>query len=112
MQLENYCLTAGVSIIFLVGCLTHLHENDIFSVKVISKFKNLIYALMAEIAIDCLFVLLEGQEVARLTLYTLKGIEFVINPVLVLLVFDIFYDEKSKKRIKCKSCVKLWLSQS
>lgn len=96
MYLQNYCATAGLSILFLVGCLIHLSENDVFSSKSIRKFQRLIYVLMAEIIIDCLFVLIEGHDVEHVILYALKNIELLLNPFLSFLVFEIFYGKKKR----------------
>ena len=98
MEVANYCAVAGLSILFLLGYLIHLKENDIFSVKTIRKFQYLIYALMVEIVIDCVFTILEGHEVPSNLLSILKGIELTINPVLAFFVFNIFYDKKIFKK--------------
>ena len=95
MEITNYCITAGTSILFLIGCLVHLGENDTFSVKTIRKFQTLTYVLMFEIIIDCAFALLEKQSVASSLLYLIKYLELSLNPVLAFLVFGIFYDKKS-----------------
>ena len=100
MEKVNYCILAGISILFLVGCLIHLSENDIFSTDIIKKFRRLIYVLMFEVAIDCAFFLLEGSGAVSIVLYLLKSIELFINPVLAFLVFDIFYDRKKNRQDK------------
>ena len=97
MNTLSYCTTAGLSIFFLIGCLIHLGENDIFSLEIIKKFQRLIYVLMLEIVLDCLFALLEGHEIQRAILYFTKYIELFLNPVLGFLAFDIFYDKKKKR---------------
>lgn len=94
----NYCVTSLVSIIFLIGCLMHLSENDIFKTKVIKRFRVLIYVIISEIAIDTIFASLEGRDVARFVLYLLKFSELSLNPIVSWLVFRIFYDEKVIKR--------------
>ena len=96
MNLSNYCTIAGLSILFLVGCLINLRENDIFKLKVVRKFQKLIYALIVQIVIDCLFAMLEGHNVETAALYLIKTIEFLLDAVLVLLVFNIFYKRSSK----------------
>ena len=98
MEMTNYCVIAGVSILFLVGCLAHLSENDIFSMERIQKFQRLIYIMIFEILIDCVFELLEGSEIAGIMLYLIKSVELIINPFLAFLVFDIFYDKKMNQR--------------
>ena len=97
MNTLSYCTTAGLSIFFLIGCLIHLGENDVFSLMTIKKFQRLIYVLMSEIVLDCLFSLLEGHEVQFAILYSIKFIELSLNPVLGFLAFDIFYDKKKKR---------------
>ena len=57
----TYCVIAGMSVFFLLACLAHLSENDIFSISIIKKFRRLIFVLIFNIVIDCLFVLLEGR---------------------------------------------------
>ena len=94
MQLTDYFVTAGVSIFFLVGCLVHLHENDIFSTRAIGRSKLLIYVLIFQIAIDVVFTSLNGQNVSQLLLYSVKGLELLINPIIAFLVFNVFYDKK------------------
>ena len=96
MNLSNYCTIAGLSILFLVGCLINLRENDIFKLKVVRKFQKLIYALIVQIVIDCLFAMLEGHNVETAALYLIKTIEFLLDAVLALLVFNIFYKRSSK----------------
>ena len=100
MEMVNYCIIAGMSVIFQLGCLVHLRENDIFSVKTINKFRLLVIVLIFQIIIDCVFFQLEGKNVATLFLYIIKCTELIINPVLILLVFDIFYDKRKKRRDK------------
>lgn len=98
MDITNYCITAGTSIIFLIGSLIHLGENDTFSAKTIKKFQRLIYILMFGIVLDCSFFLFEGQDiVSALVLCLMKNIGLILNPVLAFLVFDIFYDKKSSR---------------
>lgn len=97
-ELTNYCVIAIISIVFLIGCLVHLSENDVFSKKRILKFQKLIYVLIFETTVDCLFELLATISKCPIwTLYIVKACELVVNPTLIFLVFDIFYD---KKRIK------------
>lgn len=98
MLSANYCITAGMSIFFLVGCLLHLYENDIFTVKITNKFKRLIYVIIIETILDTTFALLEGKNVAHFMLYSLKSIELFVTPIIAFLVFDIFYNEKPGKR--------------
>lgn len=98
MEVVNYCVIAGVSVLLLVGCLLHLIENDIFSIKTIHKFQRLIYVLIIEIAIDCIFAILEGHDVPSTVLYIMKSIELIINPISAFFVFDIFYDKKVSRR--------------
>ncbi len=98
MYIQNYFATAGLSILFLVGCLIHLSENDVFSLETIRKFKRLIYVLMVEIVIDFLFTILEGHEIDHFMLYSLKNIELFLNPVLSFLVFSVFYARDRKWR--------------
>lgn len=105
MKTTNYCAVAGISILFLIGCLMHLKENDVFSLKTTSKFRWLIYVLMFEISIDCVFVLLEGKAVSSSALYIIKALEFAINPVTAFLVFDIFYNKKVTRQDKAM----LWI---
>ena len=100
MRVANYCVIAGLSILFLLGCLVHLNENDIFSAKTIRKFQKIIYYLIIEITIDCIFILLEGHEIPGALLYVMKSIELTINPILAFYVFDIFYDKKVSRRDK------------
>ena len=94
----NYYVIAGMSVLFLIGCIAHLSENDIFSTKRVGKFRRLVYVLIFEIILDCAFELLEGSEVASIILYLVKGGELVINPILAFLVFDVFYDKKMIKQ--------------
>ena len=97
MLLSDYGITAGVSILFLVGCLLHLYENDIFTTQVTRKFRRLIYVVMAQIILDAVFMLLEGQGVSNSSLYAIKGVELFVNPLIALLVFDIFCNGKINK---------------
>lgn len=94
MEVANYCVIAGVSILLLLGCLLHLIENDTFSAKTIGRFQRLIYVLIIEIVIDCVFAALEGHEIPSTILYIMKGIELILNPISAFLVFDIFYNKK------------------
>lgn len=96
-ELINYCVIAAVSLLFLIGCLAHLCENDVFSKHRIGKFRRLIYMLMFEVIIDCLFEILAFLGTPISVLYVIKACEMIINPTLIYLVFDIFYD---KKRVK------------
>ena len=96
--MQSYCLMAVVSIFFLGTCLMYLKDNDIFEDEVILKFKRLIMVLIVEIAVDLVFVLLEGKETVGWLLYILKAGELVMNPMLAFLVFEIFYDEKLRTR--------------
>lgn len=100
MDLTNYCVIAGVSLLFLVGCLAHLSENDIFSGRRIERFRRVIYCLMFETAIDCAFVLLLAHKAPVVLLYIIKEIEMLVNPTLAFLVFDVFYDKKMLKNDK------------
>ena len=100
MEVANYCVIAGVSILLLLGCLLHLIENDTFSTKTIGQFQRLIYVLVIEIVIDCVFMILEGHEIPNAILYIMKSIELVLNPISAFLVFDIFYDKKVSRRDK------------
>ena len=100
MEVANYCIIAGLSILFLLGCLIHLNENDIFSTKTIGKFRRLIYVLIVEIVIDCVFVLLEGHDIPIALLYVMKSVELIINPIVAFFVFDIFYDKKISRSDK------------
>lgn len=100
MEVANYCVIAGVSILLLLGCLLHLIENDIFSMKTIRRFQRLIYVLIIEIVIDCVFAVLEGHDIPNVVLYIMKSIELTINPIAAFFVFDIFYDKKISKRDK------------
>ncbi|MBR2587262.1 GGDEF domain-containing protein [Candidatus Saccharibacteria bacterium] len=92
----EYCVLAGISVFFLLMCLMYLKDNDIFGEEMAVKFQKLIMVLMAEIVVDTLFMLLEGKEIARWILYTFKAGEFVMNPIVAFLVFDVFYNEKLK----------------
>ena len=96
MNLSNYCTIAGLSILFLVGCLINLRENDIFKLRVVKKFQKLIYVLIVQIVIDCLFALLEGHNVDSLALYLIKNLELLLDIVMVPLVFEIFFERKQK----------------
>ncbi len=98
MEVANYCAVAGLSILFLLGYLVHLKENDIFSTKTIKRFQRLIYMMVVEIIIDCVFTLLEGHEIPSGLLHLIKSIELVINPILAFFVFSIFYDKKILKK--------------
>lgn len=97
MNTIHYCVIAVISIFFLIGCLAHLSENDIFSKKRIGKFYKLIYALIFEVSIDCMFELLRMPNTPTEILYAIKGVELLIMPVLVYFVFDIFYDKRSMR---------------
>ena len=94
----DYCIVAGVSVLFLGGCLAYLSENDIFSIEDINKFQRLIYVSMFAIAIDCTFALLEGTKFNSFVLYLIKAVELTLNPVLAFLVFEIFYDKKASHK--------------
>lgn len=100
MDIINYCVIAGVSLLFLIGCLAHLCENDLLSNKRIKKFRKVIYFLMFETTIDCIFELLLIIKAPIGLLYVIKEIEILINPTLAFLVFDIFYDRKTLKHDK------------
>lgn len=100
MNIINYCVVAVISILFLIGCLAHLSENDIFSRKRIGKFYKLIFTLMFETIIDCIFEILTVSNTPIGILYVIKGVEMVIMPVLIYLVFDIFYDKRSMRQNK------------
>ena len=100
MDTTNYCIVAGISIVFLVSCLAHLNENDIFPTKFIHKLRRLIYLLMSEIIIDCIFALLEGRAADGLVLYLIKSAELIINPILAFLIFDLFYDKNKSRNDK------------
>lgn len=100
MDTTNYCIVAGISIVFLVSCLAHLNENDIFPTKFIHKLRRLIYLLMSEIIIDCIFALLEGRAADGLVLYIIKSAELIINPILAFLIFDLFYDKNKSRNDK------------
>ena len=94
----NYFVTSMVSIIFLIGCLMHLYENDIFKAKVIKRFKILIYVIIVEVIIDTIFASIEGRDVARAIMYLLKFVELSLNPIVAWLVFRIFYGKKEIRR--------------
>lgn len=94
MNIGNYCVISSISIMFLIGCLVHLGENDIFSMRKIRKFKMLIYLLMFEIIVDLSFAFLEGSKVPSAVLYLVKGIELIINPCMAFMVFEVFYDKR------------------
>ena len=98
METTNYCVIAGSSILFLVGCLVHLSENDTFSLETIKKFRRLVYFLVAETVIDCIFFLLESYQISKIILYVIKGGELILNPFLAFLVFEIFYEKKMNRR--------------
>lgn len=98
MDIVNYSVISGISLLILLGCLMHLYENDIFSTAKIRKFLRLIVIMMIEIVVDLVFVLLEGKDVATIWLYIIKSIELGINPFLAFLVFDIFYDNRDAER--------------
>ena len=106
MEVVNYCVVAGLSILLLVGCILHLVENDIFSTKIIRKFERLIYLLIVEIVIDCTFAMLEGHMVPSNLLYIMKSIELMINPIAAFFVFDIFYDKKISRRDKVMNVIR------
>ena len=97
METNNYCATAGISIIILVGCLMHLIENDIFSITKIKKFRRLIVVLMCEVILDLAFELIQGSEASRILLRAIKALELSINPILAFLVFDVFYESKKER---------------
>ena len=100
MDLTNYCVIAGVSLLFLAGCLMHLSENDLFSDRRISKFRKVIYVLMLETTIDCAFELLVAYKAPIAVLYVVKEVEMIINPTMAFLVFDVFYDKKALRHDK------------
>ncbi len=95
MEITNYCIIAGISILFLIGSLIHLNENDTFSIETIKRFQTLAYTLAFEIILDCAFASLEKHPNSGMLLYLIKYLELSLNPVLAFLVFDIFYDKKS-----------------
>ena len=95
METVNYCIIAGISIMFLGGCLAHLSENDVFTTGTIRKFRRLIIVVMFIVTIDCVFALLEGSDISTIVLFLIKSLELIANPVLAFLVFDIFYDKKN-----------------
>lgn len=100
MDLTNYCVIAGVSLLFLSGCLMHLGENDLFSNRRIHKFRQVIYVLMFETTIDCTFVLLVSHKAPVVLLYIIKEAEMIISPTLAFFVFDVFYDRKALRHDK------------
>ena len=106
MEVVNYCVVAGLSILVLLGCILHLVENDIFSTKTIRKFQRLIYILIIEIVIDCTFAMLEGHDVSNIVLYVMKGMELTINPISAFCVFDIFYDKKVSRSDKMMNTIR------
>lgn len=106
MEVANYCVIAGVSVLLLLGCQLHLIENDIFSTETIQKFRRLIYVLIIEIVIDCVFAILEGHDIPNAILYIMKSIELIINPISAFFVFDIFYDKKISKRDKKMNAIR------
>ena len=109
MDILNYCVVSGVSIIFLIGCMVHLCENDVFSTRRIRKFFRLIILLMVEIVVDLVFILLEHQRVGNFVLYLVKGIELSLNPILAFLVFDVFYDKRADKSMTTIRIVMIFL---
>ena len=105
MELSNYCAIAVLSILFLIGCLINLRENDIFKLKVVKKFQKLIYVLIFQTVIDCLFTLLEVSNIDSLVLFLIKSIELLLDIVMTLLVLDIFYERKPRDHITTASKV-------
>ena len=93
-ELINYGVIASVSLLFLIGCLSHLSENDVFSKKRIRKFQNLIYLLIFETLIDWSFEILVAIDAPISILYIVKATELIVNPTSIYLVFLIFYDKK------------------
>ena len=96
--MANYCIIAGLSILFLVGCLVHLSENDIFSVSTIRKFKRIVYVLMFEVVIDCIFVLIAKYDIPIIALSLMKSLELTIIPILCFFVFEVFYDKRMSRQ--------------
>ena len=93
--MENYFVIYLLSMMFLIGCLLHLHENDVFRTEIVKRFRLLIYVLMLETTVDLVFALFEESKIDKDYLYLLKSFELSLNPVVVLLVFYIFYDTKA-----------------
>ena len=97
-ELINYGVIASVSLLFLIGCLAHLSENDVFSKKRIRKFSNIIFVLVFLVIIDWGFEILAAIETPIPILYVIKATELVVNPTLIYLVFLVFYDKKYIKQ--------------
>lgn len=106
MEVANYCIVTGISILFLIGCLMHLNENDTFSTRTIRKFQRIIYLLIIEIVIDCTFTMLEGHTIPSILLYLMKSGELMMNPILAFFVFDIFYGKKISRKDKTMKRIK------
>ena len=98
---SNYYIIATISICVLGLSLLHLHENDIFSEETIKKFQKVIYFAVFEIIIDTLFIILSGnRNTSKILLYLIKMIEFIANPILMLLFFEILIENDVSKKIK------------
>lgn len=95
MNLTDYVITAGISVFFLVVCLVHLTENDIFSMRAVKAFKELIWTVIIAIGIDTLFAVLDGnQDIPRKVLAWIKVIELSLNPIIVFQVVEVFFGKR------------------
>jgi diguanylate cyclase (GGDEF)-like protein len=91
MITSNYYIVAAVSIMSLVLLLLHYKELDLISKKSIYQLRFLCCFIIAEIVIDTLFKSLEGlSEVEPYVLYTIKAIEFSLNPFIPFLILHLF----------------------
>ena len=91
MLTSNYNLVAVISIICLLVNLLHLRELDLITKKAIRHFQYLAYFIILEIIIDVLFKLFEGNpNVDTDLLYLTKTAEFILNPILPLIILKLF----------------------
>lgn len=91
MLTSNYNLVAVISIICLLVNLLHLRELDLITKKAIRHFQYLAYFIILEIIIDVLFKLFEGNpNVDTDFLYLTKTAEFILNPILPLIILKLF----------------------
>ncbi len=97
----NYYIVATISIMVMLVGIFHLRENNLFSTRIRKAFSVVAVYIIVEIVIDTLFKVLEGNTaVPAFWLYLLKTSEFIMNPILCLLMVNVFNTNNSSKWFK------------
>ena len=87
----NYYIISGISILLLCVNLLHLKELELISKDSIKRFRFLIYFVIAEIIVNLLFKVFEGNlYVPSIVLYLLKALELSMNPIMPFIIFWLF----------------------